>query len=103
MNTPRAITTRCLLGLTAATLALAILSCGREPAAPAASNANTGSVRFSHGLAWVAEFPGGLPAFQASGGSGVEFTKIHVVLNNPDGSVALTRWSTSRPVPPSCR
>ena len=90
MSTPRTIATRRNLGLTVATfatLALSILSCGREPAAPAVSDA--GAVRYSRGLAWVAEFPGGLPAFQASGGSGVEFTKVHVVLNNPDGSVAL--------------
>ena len=62
-----------------------LLSCGREPTGP--HGANAGVVR-SQGLAWVAEFPSGLAQYQAAGG-GVPFTKVRVVLNNPDGSVAL--------------
>lgn len=71
-----------------AALALSVLSCGREPTAPGAS----GGVVRSQALAFVAEFPSGLPVFQAAGGSGVAFVKVHVVLTNPDGSVALDRW-----------
>jgi hypothetical protein len=67
-------------------LALSILSCGREPTAPDGSG-NAGAVRWSRGLSWVAEFPPGFAQFQASGG--VAFTKVRIVLKNPDGSVAL--------------
>jgi hypothetical protein len=37
----------------------------------------------------VTAFPAALPAFQAAGGSGVAFERVRIVLNNPDGSVAL--------------
>ncbi|MEA3245168.1 MAG: hypothetical protein U9Q74_03320, partial [Gemmatimonadota bacterium] len=43
----------------------------------------------SQGIAFSTEFPAALPAFQAAGGSGVDFTRVRIVLNNPDGSVAL--------------
>lgn len=46
-------------------------------------------MQFSQGLSWISEFPAGLPLFQAAGGSGVDFTTVRIVLNNPDGTIAL--------------
>lgn len=62
-------------------------ACGREPSGP------TGGARAarSFALAWEAAWPAGYQQFQASSGgsSGVDFTRVRVVLNNADGSVAL--------------
>lgn len=69
------------------TALLAAAACGREPTG-AAVHANPGVTR-SNAIGFLAEFPKGIAAFQAAGGSGVAFTKVRVVLNNPDGSVAL--------------
>lgn len=67
-------------------LTMAMASCGREPSAPAVSG-TPGVVR-SQGIAFLTQFPAALPLFQAAGGA-VEFTKVRILLNNPDGSVAL--------------
>lgn len=68
-------------------LGLSALSCGREPAAPVTDGT---SVRFSHALHWKPVFPAAYQLFQASGGGAiVEFTKVRIVLNNPDGSIAI--------------
>ena len=86
MHTIPRLSFRRLALLSMATL-VAILSCGREPTAPS-GRANAGVTR-SQGIAFLAEFPKAVAAFQAAGGTGVQFTKVRVVLNNPDGSVAL--------------
>jgi hypothetical protein len=44
----------------------------------------------SAAIAFLTQFPAALPAFEAAGG-GVEFTKVRIVLNNPDGTVALDK------------
>ena len=67
--------------------ALLAASCGREPTGSVAAR-NPGVAR-SNAIGFLAEFPKGIAAFQAAGGSGVAFTKVRVILNNPDGSVAL--------------
>ena len=82
--TSRAVARRLLLA--GGAFALAILSCGREPTAPGGDAAG---VQYSQALSWISEFPSGVPAFQAAGGSGVSFTKVRVILNFPNGSVAL--------------
>ncbi|HVZ47845.1 MAG TPA: hypothetical protein VG916_03605, partial [Gemmatimonadaceae bacterium] len=74
--------------LAGSALALSVLSCGREPTAPGGN----GDVVRSQALAFITEFPSGLPVFEAAGGSGVAFTKVHVFLTNPDGSVALDKF-----------
>jgi hypothetical protein len=75
--------------LAALLAAFVVSSCGREPTARVAVNAG---VTRSQPFAFLAEFPKGAAEFQAAGGSGVQFTKVHVVLNNPDGSVALDTY-----------
>jgi hypothetical protein len=62
----------------------AILSCGKDVTGPLGAAA-----RYARGLAFDPIFP---PAFQAVGGSSsgvVQFTRVHVVLDHSDGTVAL--------------
>ena len=72
--------------LLGAALLIAVLSCGREPTAPEASE--TGAVRWAHALAFQPLFPKVLQ--QVSGASSVvSFDHVHIVLRRVDGSVAL--------------
>lgn len=78
----------------ATALSLAAVACGREPSGPAL--APDGITMVSAPLAWNTVFPEGVRELQRAaqsspGGAGdiVTFTKVRVVLNNPDGSVAL--------------
>ena len=71
----------------AATLVWTVLACGREPTS-SGERLNSGVLRYSQGLSWVAQFPQGYPVLQASGANQVAFNRVRIVLNNPDGSVA---------------
>lgn len=77
-----------------AALAIIAVSCGREPSGPPL--AAEGATMVSGPLGWNTIFPAGVRELQmaaqnAPGGAGdiVTFTKVRIVLNNPDGSVAL--------------
>jgi hypothetical protein len=62
----------------------AILSCGKDVTGPLGA-----AGRYVRGLAFDPIFP---PAYQAAGGTSsgvVQFTRVHIVLDHDDGSVAL--------------
>lgn len=92
---PRSASPRRLLFLGSAFL-LSMLSCGREPTGPA----GPAGIRWSHAIAFNAEFPAGFAEYQKSlkaspqstptgAGSVVTFTRVRILLHFPDGSVAL--------------
>lgn len=61
-----------------------MLSCGKDVTGPRGS-----ALRYARGLSWNAMFPS---AFQALGGTGssvVPFSRVHVLLQHSDGTVAL--------------
>jgi hypothetical protein len=78
------------LGLAGCALAVA---CGREPTG---APREQGGIRWSRSIAFNAEFPAGFSAYQQSTGlanqvasAATAFTKVRIILNNSDGSVAL--------------
>jgi hypothetical protein len=90
MRSPISTTRVAILGLAGCALAVA---CGREPTGT--SKAPSG-IRWSRSIAFNAEFPEGFAAYQQSvglanqvAGAATAFTKVRIILNNADGSVAL--------------
>lgn len=61
-----------------------LASCGREP-----SGVTGAGVSRVAAIAFNTAFPASYVAFQSAGSSVVEFTRVRVVINNPDGSVAV--------------
>ncbi len=72
------------LALVGLVFVAAIVSCGKDLTGPVANSA-----RYARGLSFNPVFP---PAFQAVGGTSsgvVQFTRVHVVLDHEDGTIAL--------------
>lgn len=72
-----------LVGAIAATASLTALSCGREVTAP-----RDGALRVVHGFSFATIFPSLLSQIDGGAASIVAFTRVHVLLKHPDGSVA---------------